>query len=396
VPRPTVPYKPEVLACAADAYCPTHNPDGKINLAVTTGDLLAPLWHDRLPTASVRELVAHDPCLYNYSAHRGRTDLRAEVARFLCEAFGDAVPPTVDGSQVALFPGSTAAYDVLAHCLLDAGDVIVTTRPRYAAYDFDFGARAGVSVVHVDDYDPRTLDAACDARVRAVLVCSPHNPLGTALDADALEALSRWCARTGRHLICSEVYAASLWAEGAARHASSLALISRGDHVHTVWSLSKDLGLTGMRVGALVSSNATLHARLDSLCALCAVSQMAQVVVRDILRDRSCVTAVLAGHKTALRDAFAAVRVLLDAHAIPYTPPVGGSFVYLDLRRWLRGRSEEELWRALFEETGVLLTPGSAQYDAEGGHFRLCFSVSTLALRAALARLDAFFLRRAS
>lgn len=376
-PRGTnVPYRAEMAVANADAFCPRTNPAGKINLASTSlNTLAASLWN--VPAAHTVD--AQTFCL---TSLRGRHDLREELGRFLARNL-DAPAPLVD--EMSVLAGSSAVYDVLAHCLFEHGDAIVTTCPRYAAYDFDFGARAGVRVVHAESLRVEDLMRACraDGRVRGVLVCSPHNPLGTVTDAATLDAVSVWCRDTGRHLVCAEVYGASAW---RAPHVSSLRLASRGSHVHTVWSASKDLGMTGARVGLLVSQHAALHAAIDSLAVLCGVAMPMQVLLRDLLRSGAA-DAFLEAYRDALRRTYETVAACLARNGLAHTPPDGGCFVYVDLRAWYG--EDDDAWRRLFEETGVLLTPGAAQHAPLPGHARLCFARDAETMATVVHRLDA-------
>jgi aspartate/methionine/tyrosine aminotransferase len=142
-------------------------------------------------------------------------------------------------------------------------------------------ARSNVNVVvaqaptyqHFDNYLLPSLQAAYDfsaekSRVKAVLICNPHNPLSVCYPKKALVECMEFCQERGLHLISDEIYAlTSLNSVSSNRtpFVSTLALteplVPEGavkidpSRVHVIWSASKLFGLSGLRV---VSGNSTL------------------------------------------------------------------------------------------------------------------------------------------
>jgi aspartate/methionine/tyrosine aminotransferase len=103
--------------------------------------------------------------------------------------------------------------------------------------------------------------------VRAILVTNPHNPLGRCFPKEVLEALIQFCLDGNLHYISDEVYATSThhsreeWKNHT--HApyhpfiSALSLVSPDSAasklVHVVYSLSKDFGVSGLRIVGFTS-----------------------------------------------------------------------------------------------------------------------------------------------
>lgn len=104
------------------------------------------------------------------------------------------------------------------------------------------------------------LSAALEASkrpVRALVLTNPHNPFGQCYPKEVLEECVKFCQRHGIHYISDEVYALSVFhnADSASGpsfvSALSLDLQAIGcapEYVHTIWSVSKDFGASGIRM----------------------------------------------------------------------------------------------------------------------------------------------------
>jgi 1-aminocyclopropane-1-carboxylate synthase len=141
-------------------------------------------------------------------------------------------------------------------------------------FDPDMTIRARAEVVGVnvgpDFSSPRTLDAfeaehqrlaAAGKRVRAVMLCNPHNPLGFNYPRTTVRAYAAFCERHNLHLVCDEVYALSQFSnpDAGAEHEKTFTSVLAVDvlkearcnpaRVHVLYGMSKDFGSNGLRVG---------------------------------------------------------------------------------------------------------------------------------------------------
>jgi aspartate/methionine/tyrosine aminotransferase len=98
-------------------------------------------------------------------------------------------------------------------------------------------------------------------RIKAVVLCNPHNPLARCYPKKALLELMEWCQEHALHLVVDEIYALTELAElpdKAAGFVSALALTEplrsegavkiEASRVHVVWSASKVFGMSGFRI----------------------------------------------------------------------------------------------------------------------------------------------------
>ena len=187
-------------------------------------------------------------------------------------------------------------------------------------------------------------------------------------------------------------------------------------YIHVVQGLSKDFGLSGYRVGWVVTRNEALLEAWGNVGYFASVSNDVQSALTQILQDEVWVDEFLYENCQLLREAYKTVTALLDgshpsisvrgddgevmddgAFAIPYIPAVAGMFVWVDLRGFLPPQEtpgvnvwahEERLFDLLMDEAKVVMTPGHAQGANEPGWFRLCFAwVTNEALVVGVRRL---------
>jgi 1-aminocyclopropane-1-carboxylate synthase len=262
-----------------------------------------------------------------------------------------------------------------------------------------------------------------------LFLINPHNPLGIVYREEDVRRCIRWARENGVHCVVDEIYAGSVWAdeplaaaEAAATPASQspLALaaasvaaappfVSAIDIcaseegtdaiVHVLWGASKDLGMSGFRTGVLHTRNAALLEAFSNVNYFTTVSNFSQDALTQLLRDEAWLDEYMRTSRRLLRESYEALAGILRAAEIPFVEARAGMFVWIDLRRLLRGAgfaAERALTRELFEECHVLFTPGEYQHAAEPGFFRVCFGYAPKAsVVVAFERLSAFAARRA-
>ena len=112
------------------------------------------------------------------------------------------------------------------------------------------------------------------------------------------------------------------------------------------------------------------------------------------MADSAFMTTYLARNKKRLTESYAIVVQEMRRLGIPYVPSRGSHFVWIDLSEFLTTDSEGgemDLWQALYQATGVLLTPGAGFGHSKKGLFRVVYPcVSKAELAVAMHRLAEF------
>ena len=159
--------------------------------------------------------------------------------------------------SVLITAGAAEANYLLFRQLLTAGDEIVTEAPGWP--QAGVMARAiGARLVEVPrdeaagwSLDPDAVARAITPRTRMIFLTNPNNPTGRLMREDELRALAALADRHGIWLVVDEVYAGLEWA--GARPPSIAGMTPFGI---TTGSVSKALGLQGLRTGWIICQSA--------------------------------------------------------------------------------------------------------------------------------------------
>lgn len=386
-------------------YHPTTNRDGYINLGTAENRLMWDLLAPRLTAR--RHLTATD---VHYGQLHGRADLRGAIAALL----GRAWHTPVDGEDLVVVSGATAALDVAATLLCDPGEVIVVPAPYYSALDVDLVGRSGARLVPVAmapasgfALDPAQLDRAlgglrrAHVQVRAIAITSPANPQGHLHSVATLRDLLRVAGAHGLDVIADEIYAHSVFGPGrfvSVRDPDVLAEVPDIDphRIHVVWGFAKDFALSGLKVGVLHTTSDHTRAAARALAYFAPTSTDTQVLLHDLLTDTHWVQRFLAQGKVRLAESYRHAADLLNRHGIDYLPAAATFSIWVDLRNYLAENSfaaEDALWQRLFGAAKLNILPGKVFSSPQAGWFRLCHAVDPALVGDGIARLSAVVTR---
>jgi len=282
-------------------------------------------------------------------------------------------------------------------------------------FDRDLRWRTGVKIVPVHcgsdtgfQVTAGALQAAFDeavasgARVRGVVLTNPSNPLGTTIGRAVLEDIVDFVARNDLHLISDEIYSGSVFAapelvsvaevvEGRVRRGDGRGVAAR---VHVVYSLSKDLGLPGFRVGVVYSRNDAVVAAARRMSSFTLVSSQTQRTLAAMLSDAAFAAAYIGANRARLRERRDHMAAGLARAGLTCLRGNAGLFVWVDMRPLLEEATvagELRLWRQVVAEARLNISPGSSCHCSEPGWFRVCFANMSLeTLDVALQRLSCF------
>lgn len=345
-----------------------------------------------------------------FQDYHGLKAFRKAMANFMEKVRGGKA--RFDPDRIVLTAGATAANELLTFVLANPGDALLIPTPYYPGFDRDLRWRTGVNIVpvHCDSANGFQVTAAAlqaayeeaeaaGTRVRAVLLTNPSNPLGTTVTWSALEDVLDFVARNNIHLISDEIYSGSVFAAPDLVSVAEL-VESRGDpgvaeRVHIVYSLSKDLGLPGFRVGVVYSYNDAVVTAARRMSSFTLVSSQTQKTLAAMLSDAGFADAYVRTNRQRLRARHDHVVAGLARAGVPCLRGNAGLFVWMDMRRLLGEATtvagELRLWDRMLREAKLNISPGSSCHCSEPGWFRVCFANMSLdTLDVALARMSRF------
>ncbi len=308
--------------------------------------------------AALRAALAGPEALTYAPDPLGLPSARAAVSRYYA-----ARALAVDPAQVVLTASTSEAYTFLMRLLCGPGDRVLVPAPSYPLFDF----LLDLADVERAPYrlgwdgawflDRASVEAAIDARTRAILLVSPNNPTGTVLAEDDRRWLLALARAHDLALISDEVFAD--YADVGHRAASLLP----GDAPAEVLTfslngLSKIAGLPQLKLGWIVASGppaevAEARARLELIAdTYLSVSTPVMAALPALLALaepwQASLRARLAHNRRALAE-------LTAGTALAPRRAQGGWSVVLDVPRT---ESDTTWCLRLLEEQGVLVHPG--------------------------------------
>ena len=192
----------------------------------------------------------------------------AATRRLLAERHG------VEPDQVVLGNGASDLLHSAALALLSEGDELVMPWPSYPLYPL-LAAHAGASPVAVEDGD---VAGAVTARTRVVVLCNPNDPTGTYYSSEELRSLLS--------SLPEEIFVlldeALIHFQDAEDVDACLRLVDEFERLLVVRTFSKIYGLSGLRAGYAIGSDARL---LAASAPVLGVNILTQAAVEHALRN---------------------------------------------------------------------------------------------------------------
>ncbi|WOK96988.1 Aminotransferase [Canna indica] len=273
-------------------------------------------------------------------------------------------------------------------------------------FDRDLRWRTGVTIVPVRCTSATgfqiTLQALEDAfaeaeaanvRVRGLLLTNPSNPLGKTITRATLEVIVSFVVRKSIHLISDEIYSGSVFSPEEFTSVAEIAAGAR-ERVHVVYSLSKDLGLPGFRVGVVYSHNEAVVKTARRMSSFTLVSSQTQKLLAAVLSEGGFAENYVRTNRERLRKRCEFMVQGLKKAGVECLQGNAGLFCWVNMKPLLEEDTREgevRLWNALLRESKVNISPGSSCHCEEAGWFRVCFANMNLeTLRVALKRIEDF------
>nr|GMC92551.1 1-aminocyclopropane-1-carboxylate synthase 7-like [Ipomoea batatas] len=283
-----------------------------------------------------------------------------------------------------------------------------------ARFDRDLRWRTGVKIVpvHCDSSNnfqiTRTaLEAAYDEaesngiKVRGILITNPSNPLGATIQRSILEQVLDFATAKNIHLVSDEIYSGSAFSSSEFISIAEI-LEARSyrdsERVHIVYSLSKDLGLPGFRVGTIYSYNDKVVKTARRMSSFTLISSQTQQLLATMLSDKMFTENYIKTNRERLRKRYEMIVEGLKSAGIACLKGNAGLFCWMNMSPLLDEPTREcelKVWKEILREVKLNISPGSSCHCTEAGWFRVCFAnMSEQTLEVALKRIHDFMERR--
>ena len=321
------------------------------------------------------------PMKLTYGAIEGSDRLRQAIAGLYEGAAA---------SNIIVTHGTIGANMLVHRTLLGRGDHMVAVVPTYQQH-YSIPASIGADVQHLqlfetDDWlpDPDALRAMVTPQTKLIALTNPNNPTGALIDRALMAQIVAIAREVDAWVLCDEVYRGTDQ-EGDGLTASVADLYEKG--ISTA-SMSKAFSLAGLRLGWVAGPEALIgdimkHRDYDTISVGMIDDHFATLALEHKSRLLARAHQITRGNLAILSD------WVETTPGITWVKPRSGTTALL---KYDLDRPSRALCVDLLQETGVLLTPGSALHME--GYLRIGYANNPAILKEGLARLSAFLTRQ--
>jgi aspartate aminotransferase len=333
--------------------------------------------------------TALDKGVSKYTAVTGIPQLKQAICARTAEVRGWTPKP----SQVTVSVGAKHALFNLAIALYEPGDEVVIPAPYWVSYPEQVKL-CGATPVFVESSEasgfrisPQAFEKALSPKTKAVILCTPSNPTGSAYSEAELKAIVDVWKKTDSYLICDEIYADLVY--DGFKHVSAAKLAADAlDRIIVVDGVSKTYAMTGWRIGWSIANERVAKA-LDTV--------QGQSTTNPTAIAQHAALAAISGPQDEvekMRKAFqsrrdAMVEALRSIPGVTCRVPEGAFYAFADFKALYgipyKGKpisNDSEVAFFLLEEAHVATVPGGA-FGAPG-YLRLSYATSEDRIRGGI------------
>lgn len=355
---------------------------GGLNLSQGFPDFPAP---DEVKEAACRAITEDGN---QYSVTWGLATLRQAIAEKMQRFNGIVCDPDTEVT-VTCGAAEALACSLLGH--VNPGEEVIIFEPYFESY-LPLVLMAGARPVFVPlrepdfRFDPDELRRAFNAKTRAILVNTPHNPTGHVFDRAELGLIAALCIEHDALAITDEIYEYILY--DGRQHISIGSLPGMDDRTITITGMSKTFSVTGWRLGYAVADSALMLGlrKVHDYNVVCAPRPLQEAALVAMHLPRSYYDYLAESYRER-RDVMQSV---LEAAGFTCRPPEGAYYTLASFADLAPGMLDRDFVEHMAANVGVIAVPGSAFYyhkDLGQRRVRFAFSKRLDTLRDAGERL---------
>ena len=296
---------------------------------------------------------------------------------------------TIDAAaQITVTPGGTYAIYTALTTILHTGDEVIVFEPAYDSYIPNIeinGAKAIRISLQYPTYNIpwHEVKQKVNAKTKAIIINSPHNPTGAVLSKDDMMQLQSIVEGTSIYIVSDEVYEHLIF--DGIRHESILRYPELMKRAFVCSSFGKTYHCTGWKIGYCVSA-ADLMKEFRKVhqfnCFSC--NSPVQFALAEYLLNEDAYLSL--GAQMQLKRDY--LRTLMQATPFKLIPSHGSYFEcysYADFSN----ETDKDFVMRLTKEKGVVAIPLSAFYKeaTDNKVVRFCFAKKEETLKKAVEKI---------
>jgi (5-formylfuran-3-yl)methyl phosphate transaminase len=338
------------------------------------------------PTPKVITQAATDALLNNktrYTHALGLLELREAICDFYHKEYRVNITP----DQVLVSTGTSPALLFAMLAILDHGDEVIVSNPRYPCYQ-NFILAAGGTVKEVMTYPQegfqyrqRDIKKKLSPRTKAIVINSPSNPTGIVMTEEHLENIAQF---KKQYIISDEIYHGLVYKERA--HS----ILEFTDKAFVINGFSKLYAMTGWRLGYCIFPKefSKVMQRIHQNFMISANGFIQWAGIAALTKAKKDVDKMIKIYDK--RRQYMLTRLLKMGFAI-HLEPTGAFYVFADAKRFCKDSYKEAF--NIIADVKVGVTPGIDFGSCGEGFLRFSYANSLENIKEGLDRLERYLLK---
>ncbi|NLX51407.1 MAG: pyridoxal phosphate-dependent aminotransferase [Deltaproteobacteria bacterium] len=311
-----------------------------------------------------------------------------ELRQAICENYWREYGVSITPDRVMVSTGTSPVLLFAMLALLDAGDEVIVSNPRYPCYQ-NFILAAGGALQEIRTYPEegfqyRHTDIArkLSRRTKAIVINSPCNPTGIVMSREQMQDIAQF---DSAYIISDEIYSGLVYRE------KSHSILEFTDKAFVINGFSKRYAMTGWRLGYLIFPQkfSAVMQRIHQNFMISAGGFIQWAGIAALTQAADDVSAMVKTYDERRRYM---LERLTNMGFVVSVEPTGAFYVFADGRKFFAD-SYREAFR-ITEEAKVGVTPGIDFGSGGEGFLRFSYATSRENLTEGMNRLERYLQRK--
>mgnify|MGYP001278510258 FL=1 len=293
----------------------------------------------------------------HYTSSMGLHDFRETVRQTTARTRGF----TPDLDQVLVTPSANIIIYYAIRCLVEPGEEIIVPDPGfpsyYAAIRFCGATAVPVPLREENEFrmHPDDVRRAITPKTRLIILNSPHNPTGSVMTPEEIDAIAAIAEEHELFLYSDEVYARMIFDDATPFHSPSKRDRCR-ERTIVANGFSKAFAMTGWRLGVAIGPSDVIEKMglLLQTTSSCVAPFIQRAGIEAIIGDQTQVNAMMTEYRLR-RDLL--VDGLNKIPGISCLKPGGAIYVFPSIAG--TGLTSDQFADLMLEQAGVAVLPGN-------------------------------------
>lgn len=305
---------------------------------------------------------------YHYSSSMGQLKLRQCISS-MYKSFYDV--ETNPETEIIISTGSKPIIFMILQTILNNGEEVLIQEPAWVSYKAQISLAGGKYVAIPYNEDLYSWERYISSKTKVIILNNPNNPSGRLFSKDELKYLWRLACKYNIFILSDEAYSDFLLED---KFVSFANIDKTKEHCLVVNSLSKNMGMSGWRVGYAIAHEKVIYQLLK-------VNQhlitCAPTVLQDYMAEHFYeILSITMPQAKLIAKKRKAVKKIMDQIGLQSLKGEGTFYFFIDVSDFV-GTTDELVYTLLFDYN-IATVPGKAYGETTERFIRFGIGVENL------------------